>query len=668
MNLLKIFIFLSLEIIILSQFQFYRHIFQNDKIHSEKIGNHLLVLPLSNLKSEEKIYFYLKLKNNEYNLHHYQYYFTKEIINSDNIDDYEVPEDRTTKSISIKRENENEEYKIVYFEITFIENEKSIVFLFENLSFIYFVNTKYDESEFEEINYGEEKKIQFNGKPIFLKVKIKESIYSSYNIKFESNNTFLENSIIKYSTTENFNTFHEENMLNFIYSKINLDGKFYYYNITIEKGIYSLFIFNTSNTGEINFIQSDSEEYISYEFLIDERKLILENPIQFYCIISENDATTYNNYIIQYDNNLSISNFYYSTYSNKDSNNFTLFPFENRIKESENSKYNYLTIKSNFNESIALFIINNNLLNGKEIRIRKTKYDQFNYEYVPINSNYSFHLNSFSLKSLVLGNKQYNESFYVKIITKGQKDYLQNSSVIVNKDYKEIYEIPESENILDKKLQLFLNDKNISYYSSKNNSYESGLQSLFLSFFGEEEYEIYIENLEKDKSSFARVVSSKKNDSLKIKENTNHIFIEFNVDSFETNKEIYFEFSGKKQDFYSNEIYFRCDNTFNTSESFLKQFELLKCSNKIEKEIITFYCNYTKKEEDVGIKFILFLNDVSEIIFKNIEPFNYQKTEKGNLFLYIFIGIIVVSLVFIIIYTKKKKKTYSDDIETIDLL
>ena len=107
MNLLKIFIFLSLEIIILSQFQFYRHIFQNDKIHSEKIGNHLLVLPLSNLKSEEKIYFYLKLKNNEYNLHHYQYYFTKEIINSANIDDYEVPEDRTTKSISIKRENEN---------------------------------------------------------------------------------------------------------------------------------------------------------------------------------------------------------------------------------------------------------------------------------------------------------------------------------------------------------------------------------------------------------------------------------------------------------------------------------------------------------------------------------------------------------------------------------
>jgi hypothetical protein len=149
MNLLKIFIFLSLEIIILSQF--YRHIFKNDKINSEENGNHLLVLPLSNLKSGEKIYFYLKLKNNEYHLNDYLYYFTKEIINSDNIEDYEVPEDRTTKSISIKREIENEEYKIVYFEITFIENEKSIVFLFENLSFIYFVNTKYDESEFEEM-------------------------------------------------------------------------------------------------------------------------------------------------------------------------------------------------------------------------------------------------------------------------------------------------------------------------------------------------------------------------------------------------------------------------------------------------------------------------------------------------------------------------------------
>ena len=108
--------------------------------------------------------------------------------------------------------------------------------------------------------------------------------------------------------------------------------------------------------------------------------------------------------------------------------------------------------------------------------------------------------------------------------------------------------------------------------------------------------DISIESLKNDESK-SDIIKANEYEEKKIKiEQKQNLYIIYNISNLESSKDIYYEFSSKKNSFYSTDIYYYVDNNF-TNTYLLDYKNLTTCKSKEENNILVIYCNYTKKKK-----------------------------------------------------------------------
>jgi hypothetical protein len=353
---------------------------------------------------------------------------------------------------------------------------------------------------------------------------------------------------------------------------------------------------------------------------------------------------------------------------------FDLKKIEQKTKDDNNYIYFYTKRNKSDDSNLNLIIYNNdnNTLINRKIDISINEHDLYSYEIMNIQSSKTLKINN-EEKIIVIGDLDYNNTFHIKIIHKNIEDIL-ITSILFNKKKDEIYEI-DNEKSLNFTSQLKLEDNIYLYYNSLGNEFTQGNQSIMFIFNTKMNLDISIESLKNDESK-SDIIKANEYEEKKIKiEQKQNLYIIYNISNLESSKDIYYEFSSKKNSFYSTDIYYYVDNNF-TNTYLLDYKNLTTCKSKEENNILVIYCNYTKKENDTEIGFMIFMNENSEINIYNTKTNRYipkieDETSSRNkpptkIFIIIGVIILVIIAIIIIICFVKDEQIDSSIIENID--
>ena len=511
---------------------------------------------------------------------------------------------------------------------------------------------------------------------IFIKVdnsQILEKFTTKYETKNDLEKAEIKVYISKKSEFKTFDELEDKSKIEFKpYEIKNEDNYFYSYHSSSKLNDDEILLFKFENINNkdstMNFIVAEGELFYNEKTINNKTELTFEKDINYY--LFKLPKSSFINYLLKYKNDLN-PNIYYANMENE---RFDLKKIEQKTKDDNNYIYFYTKRNKSDDSNLYLIIYNNdnNTLNNNKIDISINEHDLYSYEIMNIQSSKTLKINN-EEKIIVIGDLDYNNTFHIKIIHKNIEDIL-ITSILFNKKKNEIYEI-DNEKSLNFTSQLKLEDNINLYYNSLGNEFTQGNQSIMFIFNTKMNLDISIESLKNDESK-SDIIKANEYEEKKIKiEQKQNLYIIYNISNLESSKDIYYEFSSKKNSFYSTDIYYYVDNNF-TNTYLLDYKNLTTCKSKEENNILVIYCNYTKKENDTEIGFMIFMNENSEINIYNTKTNRYipkieDETSSRNkpptkIFIIIGVIILVIIAIIIIICFVKDEQIDSSIIENID--
>ena len=643
-------------------------------------GNYLLALDISKCEINKTAHFYLKIDN--YTQNNLQYYILKE--NIENIEEYEVPED--IQKIEIKSLIEPKdfgEFKIIYFDIEKKNvSELYIIILINNIQKGYITNTQYDESKINELSINSKQSITFNENHAFIMVKDLTNL-TNISIKYESKNN-LEKADIKvyfYNKTD-FSTFDEikeDKKIEFQpYQIINENNYYYYFSFNqLNNNDILLYSFHINdNIDKIDFMVKEGDAFFKEITIADKNELKFEKDINYY-FYSLSDNLNFN-YLFKYSKDLNPKIYYATIKKGEIEKRFNLQEINYITKEDNSFYYSYSKIKfeSDFSKLYLIFYNNDNeTLFDKSIFISINEHDLSSYEQMDIYTSKKINLIKDEEKIITIGDLDYDETFYINIIYQNNE----NLNIILNlfnKNKNVIYEITNNKS-LSLSSQLILENNKYLYYNSLNTKFNEGKQSIMFIFNAKNNLNVTIESVKNDENENNKTYAGKYEEKKIKTEKKRNSYISYNISSFNTSTDIYYEFSGNKSSFNSTNIFYSIKNT-NLINDYLLDFKnLTTCKSNEEKNNIIIYCNYTKQKDEIEITFIILMNENSEIKVNNTEKSGYKEKNKDSndrLYSKIFsiIGIVILIIIAIIMFicfakSDQLESTTVEDIKDLNL-
>ena len=643
-------------------------------------GNYLLALDISKCEINKTAHFYLKIDN--YTQNNLQYYILKE--NIENIEEYEVPED--IQKIEIKSLIEPKdfgEFKIIYFDIEKKNvNELYIIILINNIQKGYITNTQYDESKINELSINSKQSITFNENHAFIMVKDLTNL-TNISIKYESKNN-LEKADIKvyfYNKLDflTFDEIKEDKKIEFQpYQIINENNYYYYFSFNqLNNNDILLYSFHINdNIDKIDFMVKEGDAFFKEITIADKNELKFEKDINYY-FYSLSDNLNFN-YLFKYSKDLNPKIYYATIKKGEIEKRFNLQEINYITKEDNSFYYSYSKIKfeSDFSKLYLIFYNNDNeTLFDKSIFISINEHDLSSYEQMDIYTSKKINLIKDEEKIITIGDLDYDETFYINIIYQNNE----NLNIILNlfnKNKNVIYEITNNKS-LSLSSQLILENNKYLYYNSLNTKFNEGKQSIMFIFNAKNNLNVTIESVKNDENENNKTYAGKYEEKKIKTEKKRNSYISYNISSFNTSTDIYYEFSGNKSSFNSTNIFYSIKNT-NLINDYLLDFKnLTTCKSNEEKNNIIIYCNYTKQKDEIEITFIILMNENSEIKVNNTEKSGYKEKNKDSndrLYSKIFsiIGIVILIIIAIIMFicfakSDQLESTTVEDIKDLNL-
>ncbi len=643
-------------------------------------GNYLLALDISKCEINKTAHFYLKIDN--YTQNNLQYYILKE--NIENIEEYEVPEDIQKNIIkSLIEPKDFGEFKIIYFDIEKKNvNELYIIILINNIHKGYITNTQYDESKINELSINSKQSITFNENHAFIMVKDLTNL-NKISIKYESKNN-LEKADIKvyfYNKLDflTFDEIKEDKKIEFQpYQIINENNYYYYYSFNqLNNNDILLYSFHINdNIDKIDFMVKEGDAFFKERSIADKNELKFEKDINyyFYCL---SDNLNFN-YLFKYSKDLNPKIYYSTIKKGEIEKRFNLQEIKYTTKEDNSFYYSYSKIKfeSDFSKLYLIFYNNDNeKLFNKSIFISINQHDLSSYEQMDIYTSKKINLIKDEEKIITIGDLDYDETFYINIIYQNNEN-LNITLNLFNKNKNVIYEITNNKS-LSLSSQLILENNKYLYYNSLNTKFNEGKQSIMFIFNAKNNLNVTIESVKNDENENNKTYAGKYEEKKIKTEKKRNSYISYNISSFNTSTDIYYEFSGNKSSFNSTNIFYSIKNT-NLINDYLLDFKnLTTCKSNEEKNNIIIYCNYTKQKDEIEITFIILMNENSEIKVNNTEKSGYKEKKKDSndrLYskIFIIIGIVILVIIAIIMFicfakSDQLESTTVEDIKDLNL-
>ena len=622
-------------------------------------GSYLLALDISKYEINKSAHFYLKVDN--YIQNNYQYYISQK--NIENIEEYEVPDD--IQKIEIKSligPKDFGDFKIIYFDIEKKnDNELYIIILINNIKTGYITNTQYDESKINELSINSKQSITFNENHAFIMVKDLTNL-NKISIKYESKNN-LEKADIKvyfYNKLDflTFDEIKEDKKIEFQpYQIINENNYYYYYSFNqLNNNDILLYSFHINdNIDKIDFMVKEGDAFFKEITIADKNELKFEKDINYY-FYSLSDNLNFN-YLFKYNKDLNPKIYYSTIKKGEIEKRFNLQEIKYTTKEDNSFYYSYSKIKfeSDFSKLYLIFYNNDNeTLFNKSIFISINQHDLSSYEQMDIYTSKKINLIKDEEKIITIGDLDYDETFYINIIYQNNEN-LNITLNLFNKNKNVIYEITNNKS-LSLSSQLILENNKYLYYNSLNTKFNEGKQSIMFIFNAKNNLNVTIESVKNDENEYNKTNAGKYEEKKIKTEKKRNSYISYNISSFNTSTDIYYEFSGNKSSFNSTNIFYSIKNT-NLINDYLLDFKnLTTCKSNEEKNNIIIYCNYTKQKDEIEIAFIILMNENSEIKVNNTEKSGYEEKskdsdERHNLYskIFIIIGIVILVIIAIII-------------------
>ena len=618
----------------------------------------------------DNYYVFISSNNNDYfYINNISY---NNIRNLDNFEEsFPIEEYKEVKGFSDKR---------IYINIKNKDNKPFIGFKTGKIIIPFkIIKTKFDESNIQFINYSEKIKLNLTKDNPFIFLINFDSNYGNFYFKLSSNfNKDYFNNITYFINMKEFRTFSDiaqmkkfdENVDKIFYGEdktvIYKQNRIYYnlYGMMINHKIEGELEFEISNTSDIysltlrdlipyelkrgvNLINTNFNSYQEYIYILKQHNnLINSSNIEIY----NTDYTSFN----------SNETFIYSVpieYNNDINNTYFYFNFNTRP---------YLII---FCDSYSKVTLRQSTKKENDI----IKYYNLDESTIEIkNNNEIVLIGGIEIDNINSGN------YYFKYTIDSQ--YYNNLNTICYIDDEEnidnIVDFYERDKNNIRPIRYIKYEDKIDIYLETYNLQSSGQKSaVFIFDYYDNYYTLFID-LKASKQSLYTYHNVNRLQNTVFDIFSEVFFIDINISDFEddNNEFIFFEISGPLSAFNSTQIYI---NDINDTQSEIFN-EFYYCNKNYDENELIISCNYEKSNKD-SIRFMLFLNEGNKITIKNIIPDKIiipsdednadgdNESNILNLFNYIGIPFIIISIVFVIIIIiircKKKIEISNESIE-----
>ena len=541
------------------------------------------------------------------------------------------------------------------------------------------IKTKFDESNIQFINYSEKIKLNLTKDNPFIFLINFDSNYGNFYFKLSSNfNKDYFNNITYFINMKEFRTFSDiaqmkkfdENVDKIFYGE---DKTVIYKQNTIYYNLYGMMI-NHKIEGELEFEISNTSDIYSLTL----RDLIPYELKRGVNLINTN-LNSYQEYIYilkQHNNlinssNIEIYNTDYTSFNSKETFIYSV-PIE------YNNDYNNTYFYFNFNTRPYLIIFCDS---SSKVTLRQStkkendiiKYYNLDESTIEIkNNNEIVLIGGIEIDNINSGN------YYFKYTIDSQ--YYNNLNTICYIDDEEnidnIVDFYERDKNNIRPIRYIKYEDKIDIYLETYNLQSSGQKSaVFIFDYYDNYYTLFID-LKASKQSLYTYHNVNRLQNTVFDIFSEVFFIDINISDFEddNNEFIFFEISGPLSAFNSTQIYI---NDINDTQSEIFN-EFYYCNKNYDENELIISCNYEKSNKD-SIRFMLFLNEGNKITIKNIIPDKIiipsdednadgdNESNILNLFNYIGIPFIIISIVFVIIIIiircKKKIEISNESIE-----
>ena len=645
-------------------------------IYRGKFDNNLSFVPdrkyiISNdAFNEDNYYVFISSNNSDYfDINNISY---NNIRNLDDFDEsFPIEEYQEVKGFSDKR---------FYINIKNKDNKPLIGFKTGKIIIPFkIIKTKFDESNIQFINYSEKIKLNLTKDNPFIFLINFDSNYGNFYFKLSSNfNKDYFNNITYFINMKEFRTFSDiaqmkkfdENVDKIFYGE---DKTVIYKQNTIYYNLYGMMI-NHKIEGELEFEISNTSDIYSLTL----RDLIPYELKRGVNLINTN-LNSYQEYIYilkQHNNLINSSNIeiYNTDYTSFNSKETFIYSVPIEYNNDNNNTYFYF----NFNTRPYLIIFCDS---SSKVTLRQStkkendiiKYYNLDESTIEIkNNNEIVLIGGIEIDNINSGN------YYFKYTIDLQ--YYNNLNTICYIDDEEnidnIVDFYERDKNNIRPIRYIKYEDKIDIYLETYNLQSSGQKSaVFMFDYFDNYYTLFID-LKASKQSLYTYHNVNRSQNTVFDIFNKVFFIDINISDFkdDNNEFIFFEISGPLSAFNSTQIYI---NDINDTQSEIFN-EFYYCNKNYDENELIISCNYEKSNKD-SIRFMLFLNKGNKITIKNIIPDKIiipsdednadgdNESNILNLFNYIGIPFIIISIVFVIIIIiircKKKIEISNESIE-----